>query len=263
MFIGHLIDNKRQSTTIHSYISAIKFVLCEDGIKIHEDQFLIASLTRACKLLNDSVHCRLPIHKDMLLAVLWKVDYFYLWVKNQPKLALLYKTLFSTAYVGELTKGEHPILARDIHIAKNKKKMLFILCTSKTHWKSDRPQMVKISSMSSRKCAKRHCKVTVKMDDTHAFCPYYLLQSYMDEHGQYLTPTEPFFIFTDRSPVKPEQMRSCLKKMINLMGLDSRLYSVHSLRAGRSSDLLNCGVSVETIKKLGHWKSNAVFRYLC
>ena len=102
--------------TICSYISAIKYVLHEDGIKIHEDQFLIASLTCACKLLNDSVHCRLPIHKDMLRAVLRKVDYFYLQVKNQPKLALLYKTLFSMAYfglfrVGELTKGEHPILA--------------------------------------------------------------------------------------------------------------------------------------------------------
>ena len=144
--------------------------------------------------------------------------------------------------------------------------MLFILHTSKTHWKSDKPQMVKISSTGNRKSNSRHGKVAVVNSNTdtdnQSFCPYYLLQTYTNVHDPYLTSTEPFFIFMDRSPVKPQQMRNCLRKMISLMGLDSRLYSVHSLRAGRSSDLLNSGVSVETIKKLGHWKSNVVFRYL-
>ena len=36
----------------------------------------------------------------------------------------------------------------------------------------------------------------------------------------------------------------------------------HGLRAGRAVDLLRMGVSFETIKKLGHWKSNIVYEYL-
>ena len=42
----------------------------------------------------------------------------------------------------------------------------------------------------------------------------------------------------------------------------SELYLFHGFQSGRASDLLKLGVSVETIKKLGRWHSNAVFRYL-
>ena len=57
-------------------------------------------------------------------------------------------------------------------------------------------------------------------------------------------------------------LRNCFKTAIRAERFDKRLYSVHSLRAGRANDLLKLGLSVETIKKLGRWKSNAVFRYL-
>ena len=43
---------------------------------------------------------------------------------------------------------------------------------------------------------------------------------------------------------------------------DDTLYGTHSLRSGRTCDLYKLGLSVETIKKIGRWKSNAVFRYL-
>ena len=53
-----------------------------------------------------------------------------------------------------------------------------------------------------------------------------------------------------------------MSKIISLIGLDHNFYSVHSFRVGRLTYLLKFGLSVETIKKLGHRKSNAVFRYL-
>ena len=252
LYIAYLIDKNRQSSTIRSYISAIKYVLREDGFKIHEDELLIASLTRACKLKNDVVHARLPIQKDMLQSLLRKIDVMYLTNQNQPYLALLYKTLFSTAYyglfrVGELATGDHPVLARDVHIAQNKAKMLFILHTSKTHWKNDKPQMVKITS---------HRAID------KGFCPFALLRQFASQRGPYRDISEPFFIFCDRQPVKPDHMRICLRSTIKMIGLNEQLYSVHSLRVRRSSDLFLMGLSVETIKKLGHWKSNTVYRYL-
>ena len=57
----------------------------------------------------------------------------------------LYKAVFALAYyglmhIGELTQGNHPVLAKDIHIAKNKDKIRLLLHSSKTHGKESFPQ---------------------------------------------------------------------------------------------------------------------------
>ena len=57
-------------------------------------------------------------------------------------------------------------------------------------------------------------------------------------------------------------LRGVLVTLIKRIGLDSSLYQVHGLRSGRATDLCELGVSVETIKKLGQWRSNAVYTYL-
>ena len=174
LFVGHLIQNKRQSATIKSYISAIKAVLLGANIKINEDQYLLTSLTKACKLINDEVRTRLPIHKGMLRLLLEEVDRHYR-KTCQPFLQLLYKTLISTMYFGlfrfsELTSGTHPVLAKDVHIGMNKKKMLFILRTSKTHWKDVKPQLVKISTTCHKTCDQ-----SLGQKKKQLPCPYELL----------------------------------------------------------------------------------------
>ena len=55
---------------------------------------------------------------------------------EQPYLEKLYQALFAAAYYGllrisEVTKGPHCVLARNVHLAQNKHKMLFLLETSK------------------------------------------------------------------------------------------------------------------------------------
>ena len=61
LFIAHLIDMNKQSSTIKCYISAVRAILKQDKINLKEDQFLITSLTRAACLKNDCVRLRLPI----------------------------------------------------------------------------------------------------------------------------------------------------------------------------------------------------------
>ena len=204
LFIGYLIDNNRQSSTVKSYISAIKAVLKMDGVKITEDQYLISSLTKACRLRNDNICLRLPIGKNLLGLVIRNIR-VYFEGKGQVYLSTLYSTLMSTAYfrlfrVGELTKGEHPVLARDVHIGKNKKKFLFILQTSKTHWKNSKPQTIKISSYPIVKFNSSK----VKNNYDHSLpCPYGLLQQFANIRGPYRSLNEPFFVFADKTPVKP------------------------------------------------------------
>ena len=155
--------------------------------------------------------------------------------------------------VGEITKGPHSIKAKDVHIGLNKEKFLFILRTSKTHDEGSCPQMVKVSHRIDKK--KKPTKV-IKHN------PFSILHDYVNLRPLAVNDAEQFFVFSDNAAVKPDQLRKILRLLIRNIGLQPELYNIHSLRIGRWGDLLKLGLSIETIKKIGHWKSNAVFAYL-
>ena len=99
----------------------MKAVLSNIGIEVNENRSLVNSLMKACTFINDRVQTRFAIHKDLLLVILREVK-SQMYERNQPYLGALYQALFSTAYfgifrVGELTTGDHPVLAKDVHIA--------------------------------------------------------------------------------------------------------------------------------------------------
>ena len=73
---------------------------------------------------------------------------------------------------------------------------------------------------------------------------------------------EQFFVFSNRDPVRIKNVRKLLKKTIELIGLDTKLYNTHSLRAGRSVDLVLMGIQIPVVRKLGRWTSNAIYAYL-
>ena len=267
LFIGYLIEYKKvQSQTVRSYVSAIKTVLMEDGFELNHDKFLLASLVRACKVRNDSIRTRLPIRKDLLIELLKFVDCYYS-QQGQEYLATLFKALFVTAYFGlfrvcelTLTSSAHAVRVTDVHIGKNKKKILFILRSSKTFGKGSRPQMIKISTKGEG--AEHKQKNSLKQRSFGKYCPYELLQQYIAVRPKYHDPNEQFFVFRDYSPVTSMHFRSTLHLMLRLMQYDEKLYNCHSFRIGRSSDLMKYGVSVETIKRIRRWRSNIVFAYI-
>ena len=176
---------------------------------------------------------------------------------GQPYLAALYTTLFSTAHFGlfrvsELT-SEHAVLAKDVFIGENKDKFMLILRSSKTHTKGMEPQIIKISSTNRQR--KGHKAAALP-------CPYNTLWKFSKIRGNYSSDDDHFFTFSDGSPVQARHMRMVLKLMVKNAGFNEKFYSTHSLRSGRSSDLYKLGISIEKIKKLGRWRSNAVYRYL-
>ena len=260
LFTGYLIENKQKPATIHSYISAIRAVLWENNIELNDNKSLLSSLTRACRFHCDAVKWRLPIRCDMMNQLLSIIKNKYS-ARNQLYLATLYTALFSMYYyglirIGELAVGTHPILAKDVQIAVNKKKIKFTLWTSKTHWLDEMPQIVKICSLG-------HTKVLpTKQATAKQLCPYQLLRDYVELRRSFQEDREPFFVFKDKSGVPAVTVRQLLKVALTESGYNPEQFSVHSLRTGHTSDLLSYGVSVETIKKLGHWKSNVVFHYL-
>ena len=264
LFVGYLIDvQKMQSSSVKSYISAVKAVLKMHEIQVKEDQYLLSSLTRVCRLKNDQMRTRLPIQKSMLRVILDKTKHYFESTVNQPYLSILYRTLFLTAYFGffrvsELTAGTHQLLAKNVHIGVNKKKVLFVLHSSKTHGQHMPLQMIKVQSETVKKrhgSRKRTAKATLP-------CPYQMLCEYSSQRGGYASDSEAFFIFRDKSTVKPFHFRKYLKNILILAGFDAKYYGTHSLRAGRSCDLYELGIPIDTIKRIGRWKSNAIFRYL-
>ena len=94
------------------------------------------------------------------------------------------------------------------------------------------------------------------------FDPYTSTDDFFTIRGDYDSENEQFFVFRDKSPVKPCHMRATLKAILRQLRLNASLYDTHSFRAGRATDLQNFGYDIEEIKKLGRWRSNAIYQYL-
>ena len=251
LFVAYLIDNNKQSSTVKSYISAIKAILKTNGFKIDEDEFLLTSLTKACRIKNDVVRTKLPVNKGMLSLLIQRVQSMYK-KANQPYLALLFSTLLVTTYYGlfrvdELTwmHSGHAALAKDVQVGSNKNKFLFILHSSKTHGKGTKPQLIKIKNDNMKsKCVKMASKLQLP-------CPYELLRHYARMRPPYVMDKDQFFVLSDGSPVTATMYRNCFSSALKVERFNHQLYSIHGIQAGRAGDLLKLGLSVETIKKLG------------
>ena len=252
LFGAHLFEQGIQSQTLKSYFSAIKATLQDDGYPWNSEKVVLGTLTKACRLVNDTFVPRFAICKNLLEMILFELERIY---SNQPFLECLYQTILLVAYygmfrVGEIASGTHPVKAKDVHIAKNKNKILFVLYSSKTHNKGMKPQKIKISSLNPNDHRIRY------------FCPFEASREYLAIRGNYVSDCDPFFVLRDNSPVLPAQLRSVLRKALSAMNINPSVYNFHSLRIGRATDMFQFGHTIEEIKIVGRWKSNAVYNYI-
>ena len=206
LFTAYLVDAKLKSTAIKTYISAIRGVLVEDGFELDHNNFTISSLTRACRIRNDQLIIRLPIHKDLLRLLLKELGK---WAeeKNQPYLEALYAALLVSGYygllrIGEMTYSPHCLLANNVHVGMNKAKLLYILTSSKTHSEGEKPHLIKIT--------KTQVNPGIPLV-TNCTCPYMLIKRYISMRPPISHDLEQFFIFGDASPVFPTHLGVMLR----------------------------------------------------
>ena len=152
LLVAFLVQKGSKAATTNSYISAIKAILKQDDVMISEDNYILNSMVCACRLHNNHVRIRLPIQKRLCALIIKQTQSHFL-QKNQPYLASLYASLFGAAYygmlrVGELTTGTHPVKVTDVRLRENKNQVLFILRSSKTHSTDQKPQFIRLSSLS-------------------------------------------------------------------------------------------------------------------
>ena len=257
LFCAYLIQKGLQSSTIKSYISAIKKILKDDGYIWDDKQGLLSSLTQACKLQNDKIKCRLPIQRGLLNLLLFELQRVL--SPSQNYLLVLYRALFALAYyglmrIGELAEGDHSVKAGNIEVALNKYKIKVILYTSKTHGQGSYPQKIKIQALDQyfSRDARRY----------RVFCPFLLVHQFLVLRGGFELASENLFLFRDGSKVFPHHVRTILRQCINNLGLDGNLYDCHSFRIGKTCDMFKDNIPFHKILAAGRWHSNAIYRYL-
>ena len=208
------------------------------------------------KMTNSKSDC--PIKKGLLELMLFEVERIYLVEQSQPYLIDMYTAFFCLSYygmmrVGELSDSQHSLKAGDVHVNDNQDGLLVVLYISKTHGEESKPQKIRISAVEDPTEAARHHRF---------FCPVKAVLQFMITRGNFVHDDEPFFRLSDGSPLKGDQVRVFIRTILQRLGLDGALYDVHSFRIGRTKDLWKYGYSIEEIKAMGRWKSNAVHRYL-
>ena len=267
MFMADMIANGAQSSSVKSYISAIKRILADDGYTWDDNIVLLSSLTRACKLKNDHVRTRLPIGYGLMELLLFEIARQYVTLSNQPYLCVMYQAIIALGYygllrAGELTFSQHVIKAKDVHVALNKPKMLLVLYSSKTHDRSSYPQKIRVTVNENYDSGFRYNTRASNMVKRY-FCPFDLLHKYLTVRGEFDEDSDPLFIFRGGAVVMPSHARQMLRKCLKQLGLNENLYDLHSLCIGRASDMVHkFHYSVEEVKRAGRWKSSCVYRYI-
>lgn len=254
LYVTHLVNNKRKSNTVKSYVSAIRFILQEDGIELTENKVELAALIKACKLQNDSLYIRLPIQFRLFRSILRKTTCYLEIEKGQEYLAKMMKAAFAMAYFGlmrvsELTAGEHQLRAENVRFSKAKNKFVLYLRSSKTHTKNDLPQKIEI-----------HAVPSMGRD-----CPVQCIKDFLAvRNPENDTEDEPFFIHRDKYPLTAVQFRNNLRLILRQLGVDDQLYDTHSYRCGRCTDLQEMGFTVDQICLIGRWspKSTTILTYI-
>ena len=186
LYIAHLVYHGAQSSTVKTYISAIKSILIDDDYQWDQSKILFSTLTRACRLINDRVRMRLPIKKCLMELLLHQISLIF---DIQPYLKVLYQCMFCFAYygllrIGEITTGNHPIRARNVHMGENKNKIMMVLFTSKTHGLGSYPQKITISNDDSQ-----------LMNAKSVYDPFEITREYSSLRGDYDTENDSYFVF--------------------------------------------------------------------
>ena len=77
LYGAFLVQTGIQSSTLKSYVSAIKCILRSDNYDWCDDRLSLTILTRACKLKNDRVRTRLPIQLGLLEILLHEMERYF------------------------------------------------------------------------------------------------------------------------------------------------------------------------------------------
>lgn len=247
LFISYCFDIGYSPSTITTYMSGISFYHKLRDLKDPTALFIVKKLLEGCRRIRPRQDVRAPITEEILNKIcIMLPDICYSFYET-----CLLKAACLTAYYGLLRVSEivftcqiqadRPLQPADVQVVESSLALIISIRVSKTN-QAGAPTVLRIPASSNP-----------------TLCCVRAVQHYLCIRPSY---SRYFFCHVNGAPLTKSQFSGILTKAIRAIGLPTQLYSSHSFRIGRATDLAAKGVSSDIIKKLGRWRSDTVERYI-
>ncbi|KAM3911197.1 uncharacterized protein RB166_019888 [Leptodactylus fuscus] len=79
---------------------------------------------------------------------------------------------------------------------------------------------------------------------------------------QVRSPGAPFLVHESGDPLTVFQFRSIFRRVLSSLGLDPSEYGTHSFRIGAATEASRAGLPVESVQRIGRWRSSCYASYV-
>ena len=242
LYVASLANSGRSPSSIRIALAAVAWFHKINNSVDHTKNFTVLRMLKGLQKGSPRVK-KEPITRDILHKLLDNLtirDNHYLSIMIKSAFLLLYHGCFR---VGEVSKSKHILHTLKIE------NISFI----------NHPCTHANFKLVSHKYSKGETTIAIKVGHIPAYCPIRSLLEYLKLRSQ--TPG-PLFLLETGSPLDRATIAKCLSSSLANSGLQSNLFSTHSFRVGRATDLALSGVSESLLRETGRWSSNAFLKYL-
>ena len=247
LFIAYCFEQGYSPATVSSYMSGISFYHKISSLQDSTSNFVFKKLLEGFKRTRKRRDVRAPITEGILQKICITLNQ----VCYNEYEYYLFKAAYLLAYFGLLRISElvftshlmsnRPLMCNDIQLVEGDSAVLITIRISKTNQRG------------------LPCTLRIPATDNPLFCCVTAVQSYL----KYRPHNAPYFlVHRDGAPLTRGQFCSVLAKTLHFLRLPTSIYTSHSFRIGRATDLASKGVLTSNIQKLGRWSTNTVERYI-
>lgn len=230
------------------YLAAISFQCKSQSVYDTTKHFLVGKALQGFQKLAKDKRARLPITSDILKGLLTKLPAVCL---NEFEI-LLFQAAFSMAFFGFFRVGEITGPNCKASVLHKLVSIQDVQCIS------DGVLKVKLRFSKTDQLGKGVIIMLAKQSDP-ILCPVRAIQSYLSMRPPSLGP---LLIHQNGRVLTRYQFSAVLRKALAVAYPSLSSFSTHSFRLGAATTAARMGLSVEKIKALGRWSSNAYKTYI-
>jgi len=245
-FVAKLSLEGRAHSTVRTYLSGISSKLKRNSWPDTTTTFIINKLLVGLAKEGKHPDSRFPITATRLAKILSVLPI----ICSNSFEALLFRAAFSLSFFGlfrvseivgqakSLPGGRPPLQSNQVVLGQNEIKVTLL------------------ASKSDQSAIGHSVFISAQAGTT--VCPVAALRAYCQQR-----PSNQGHMFShfDGSPLSYYQFQAVLKKAVAQLGWQTKGFSSHSFRIGRTTDCFMAKMPISTIMKLGRWKSGAVHKY--
>jgi hypothetical protein len=243
-YVAFLARTKAPST-VRQYLNIIRTMhLIEDLPNPLEDNFKLDLLLRAIKRVRgDQPSYKLPLSLGHLLSIkpLLNLDS----LRDCQLWAAMLVGFFGLLRVSNFTDVAKCVTREQISLIEG-------------------GLALNINASKTIQFRQRKHQAILPLLKNHPLCPVTALLTFFNRTLD-VSDQAPLFSTMQNSQARPlssSTFRRRLSDILTLANLSPAQYSTHSLRRGGATWLVSAGVPIQVVKRLGDWKSDAVFQYI-